>query len=126
MGTNKSGKHNFTVTCGDKHYGVKLIGVRNPAILYGFVDEQTYEIKDYTFALPHTMDGIPYVLKEKEPYRFPEGSIPCIVMVPYSTKVTVRNRTEQRDRQEIGGRDQSPEGAFFFGSSFLQMLNEQY
>ncbi len=125
LGTNKSDKHNFTITCGDTHYSVKLVGVRNPAILFGFVDEHTYEIKDYTFALPHTMDGIPYVLKKKEPYRFPEDSIPCIVMVPHGTKVTIRNRTEQRDRQEIGGRDQSPEGTFFFGQNFLQFLKDQ-
>ena len=125
LGTNKSGKHNFTVTVGETRYSVKLVGVRNPAILFGFVDERTYEIKDYTFALPHTMDGIPYVLKAKEPYRFPHGTVPCIVMVPHSTKVTVRNRTEQRDRQEIGGRDQAPEGLFFYAKHFLQLLGGQ-
>lgn len=74
LGKNKSGKHSFIVTCGEKRFCVKLIGVRNPAILFGFVNEYTYEIKDYTFALPNTMDGMNYVLKNKEPYRFTEGA----------------------------------------------------
>ncbi len=125
LGTNKSGKHNFTVTCGDKCYAVKLVGVRNRAILFGFVSPTVYELKDYTFVLPNAMDSVTYTLKEKEPYRFPQGSVPCIVMVPDSAKVTVRRRTEQRDRQEIGSGDQTPEGTFFLAPKFLQMLKEQ-
>lgn len=125
LGTNKRATPSFTVTNGNKRYCVKLIGVRNPAILFGFVSDTVYEIKDYTFALPSTMDGIQYTLKEKEPYRFGEGTHPCIVMVPHSTKVTVRKRTEQRDRQEIGSGEQAPEGTFFLAPNFLQMLKEQ-
>jgi len=98
LGKNKSGKHSFTVTCGEERYSVKLIGVRNPAILFGFVNETTYEIKDYTFVLPNAMDSVNYVLKAKEPYRFPEGTHPCIVMVPHSVKVTLREHKGESPR----------------------------
>ncbi len=122
LGKNKSGKSNFTVACGDKSYCVKLIGVRCKRILFGFIDKHSYEIKDYTFALAHTMDSFEYEVKKKEPYEFEEGSIPCIVMVPESVKVTVRSDTVQMKRVEIGSRDKTKEGEFFFADKFLDML----
>ena len=125
LGKNKSGKINFTVTAGEKRYSIKLIGVRNPAILYGFIDENTYEIKDYTFAIVSTMDGMEYVPKAKESYRFPADTHPCIVMVPHSVKVTLREHNERKARTEIGAQDQAPEGEFFFGENFLQFLKAQ-
>lgn len=122
LGKNKSGKCNFTVNCNESKYSVKLIGVRSKNILFGFIDETHYEIKDYTFALPHTMDSFEYTVKEKEPYNFDAGAKKCIVMIPESVKVTIRNRSEKRDRQEIGNRDIIPEGEFFSGKRFLDML----
>ena len=125
LGKNKSEKHNFTVICGEERYSVKLIGVRNPAILFGFVNETTYEIKDYTFVLPNAMDSVNYTLKAKDPYRFPEETHPCIVMVPHSVKVTLREHNERKQRKEIGSHDKAPEGEFFFGENFLQFLKDQ-
>lgn len=123
LGKNKSGKYNFTITCGDESYCVKLVGVRSKCILFGFVDENAYEIKDYTFALPVSMDGFEYETKKKEPYRFEDGATPCIVMVPYSAKVTVRSESMQSKRIEIGTHDTTTEGEFFFAEKFLDMLN---
>lgn len=125
LGKNKSGKVNFTIHGKEKLYSVKLIGVRNPAIFYGFIDEKQYELKDYTFAIVSTMGGIEYTPKPKEPYRFPVDTHPCIVMVPHSVKVTLREHNERKARTEIGSRDQAPEGEFFFGENFLQFLKEQ-
>lgn len=122
LGKNKSGKYNFTVNCHNESYCVKLIGVRSKRILFGFVDRSTYEIKDYTFAMVHTMDGFDYELKKKEPYRFESRAKPCIVMVPDSVKVTVRSQGAQSRRTEIGSRDLTPEGEFFFAEKFLDML----
>ena len=123
IGKNKSGKYNFTVKCGDESYCVKLVGVRSKRILFGFVNEQSYEIKDYTFAILHTMDGFDYEVKEKQPYQFSQKARRLIVMVPESTKVTVRSR-ERSMRAEIGSGDETPEGKFFFGEKFLNMLKE--
>lgn len=123
LGKNKSGKHNFNVKCGEKSYCVKLVGVRSKCILFGFLDEFFYEIKDYTFAMVQTMDGFKYELKKKEPFRFENGALPCIVMVPESAKVTVRNQTPYM-RTEICSGDKAPEGKFFFGEKFLNMLEE--
>lgn len=125
LGKNKRGKINFTIHCKEKRYSVKLIGVRNPAILYGFVDERRYEIKDYTFAIVSTMDGMEYVAKPKETYCFPADTHPCIVMVPHSVKVTLREHNERKARMEIGPGDMTPEGEFFFGASFLEFLKSQ-
>ncbi len=125
LGKNKSGKCNFTVSSNENKYSVKLIGVRSKNILFGFIDENFYEIKDYTFALPHTMDSFEYTVKKKEPYRFDIGAKPCLVMVPDSAKVTVRNRSEKKDRQEIGSHDFAPEGEFFTGEKFLVMLEKE-
>ncbi len=125
LGKNKNGNCNFTVDCGNESYCVKLVGVRSKQILFGFVDETTYEIKDYTFALPHTMDSFEYETKKKEPYRFEKDAIRCIVMVPDSVKVTVRSETAQLKRIEIGNRDKTPEGEFFFAKKFLNMLKEK-
>lgn len=121
LGNNKSGKHNFTVKSQDKSYCVKLIGVRSKKILFGFVDENTYEIKDYTFAILWTMDGFEYDLKKKEAYIFEENSIPCIVMVSESNKVTVKDKTA---RTEIASGDQTKEVYFYFGKDFLKMIKE--
>ena len=125
LGTNKNGKINFTIHCKEKRYSVKLIGVRNPAILYGFIDERQYEIKDYTFAIVSTMDGMEYAAKTKEPYCFPADTHPCIVMVPHSVKVTLREHNERKARTEIGARDMTPEGEFFFSTNFLDFLKAQ-
>ncbi|MBR5278238.1 MAG: hypothetical protein IKU23_03120 [Clostridia bacterium] len=125
LGKNKSGKCNFTICCGNESYCVKLIGVRSKRILFGFVNKNTYEIKDYTFALPHTTFDFDYELKNKEPYRFDNGSTPCIVMVPNSVKVTVRSNDAQQTRIEIGSRDKTPEGEFFFADRFLTMLKDK-
>ena len=121
LGKNKSGKWNFTVECLEKSYCVKLIGVRSRRILFGFIDESHYEIKDYTFAMVHTMDGFEYSIRNKDPYLYENGSEPCIVMVPDSVKITVRSRN---GRTEIGNGDTTPEGVFFFGKSFLKTLKE--
>ncbi len=121
-GRNKSGKYNFTVKSQNKSFCVKLVGVRSKRILFGFVDEKSYEIKDYTFALLHTMDSFVYELKEKEPYRFENDHIPVIVMIPESGKVTVRRKDRKNDRTEISSRDKTPEGEFYFGKDFLEML----
>ncbi len=125
LGKNKSGKYNFTVICGDESYCVKLVGVRSKRILFGFVDENAYEIKDYTFAMVHTMDGFEYETKKKEPYQFEDGTKPCIVMVPDSVKVTVRSESAQSNRIEIGTHDKTPEGEFFFAEKFLEMLKSK-
>ncbi len=125
LGKNKNGNCNFTVDCGNESYCVKLVGVRSKRILFGFVDENSYEIKDYTFALPVTMDAFEYETRKKEPYRFEEGTMPCIVMLPGSVKVTVRSNTSQLNRIEIGSRDKTPEGEFFFAEKFLNMLKEK-
>lgn len=125
LGRNKSEKCNFLVDCGANRYSVKLVGVRSRKIYYGFINEHSYEIKDYTFALVHTMDSFEYAVKKKEPYKFDKDAAPCIVMIPDSVKVTVRNRNEQRDRQEIGSRESVPEGTFFFGENFLEFLEEK-
>lgn len=125
LGKNKSGKCNFLIDCGENRYSVKLLGVRSKNIYFGFIDKLNYEIKDYTFALPHTMDSFEYVIKKKEAYKFDKNATPCIVMVPNSVKVTVRKRSEQRDRQEIGSRDSVPEGCFFFGEKFLETLEKE-
>lgn len=125
LGRNNSGKYNFTVKCYDENFCVKLVGVRSKRILYGFIDEYSYEIKDYTFALPHTMDSFDYVVKNKEPYQFMEETVPCIVMIPESVKVTIRNQNAQNNRMEIGSGDKVIEGSFFFGDKFLQLLNEK-
>lgn len=124
-GKNKSGKCNFTVICKDESYCVKLVGVRSKRILYGFIDENYYEIKDYTFALAHTMDSFEYVVKQKEPYRFEKKTKPCIVMIPDSVKVTVRSETAQMQRVEIGTHDKTPEGEFYFAEKFLSELKEK-
>ncbi len=97
--------------------------MRSKRILFGFVNEQSYEIKDYTFAILHTMDGFDYEVKEKQPYQFSQEARRLIVMVPESTKVTVRSR-ERSVRAEIGSGDETPEGKFFFGEKFLNMLKE--
>ena len=89
------------------------------------MNETIYEIKDFTFVLPNAMDSVNYTLKAKEPYRFPEGTHPCIVMAPHSVKVTLREHNERKQRQEIGSHDQAPEGEFFFGENFLQFLKDQ-
>lgn len=125
LGKNRSGKYNFTVICGDESYCVKLIGVRSKRILFGFVDENAYEIKDYTFAMVHSMDGFEYETKKKEPYQFEDGAKPCIVMVPDSVKVTVRSESAQSNRIEIGTHDKTPEGEFFFAEKFLEMLKSK-
>lgn len=122
LGKNKSGKYNFTIICGDESLCVKLIGVRSRRILFGFIDEFTYELKDYTFAMVHTMDGFQYETREKEPYIFENGAKPCIVMVPDSVKVTVRSQGARSKRTEIGSCDLTPEGEFFFAGKFLDML----
>ncbi len=122
LGRNKSGKCNFTVICGDESYCVKLVGVRSKRILYGFVDDNSYEIKDYTFALPVSMYGFEYKIKKKEPYQFEKGTIPCIVMIPHSVKVTMQCQTH---RIEIGNGDKIPEGEFFFAEKFLNMLKQK-
>lgn len=124
LGRNKSEKCNFTIDCGERRFCVKIIGVRSKRILFGFIDENHYEIKDYTFALAHTMDSFNYETRSKEPYRFDEGTVHCIVMLPDSAKVTIRKRSEQKDRQEIGSRDIVPEGEFFFGKNFIEMIKE--
>ncbi len=121
LGNNKSGKYNFTLKCNDKNYCVKLIGVRSKKILFGFVDQNTYETKDYTFAILWTMDGFEYELKKKEAYIFEENSIPCIVMVPESNKVTVKDKTA---RTEIASGDKTKEGYFYFGKDFLKTIKE--
>ena len=58
------------------------------------------------------MDSFEYEVRKKEPYRFEDGTIPCIVMIPNSVKVTVRSETAQLKRIEIGTRDKTPEGEF--------------
>ncbi|MBR6563251.1 MAG: hypothetical protein IKK70_04865 [Clostridia bacterium] len=123
-GRNKSKSWNFTITTPNESLCVKMIGVRSKRILYGFVDEERYEIKDYTFALAHTMDSFEYVLKPKERYVFEENATPCIVMIPESVKVTVRSSTSQRSRSEIGNNDQTPEGRFYLSDKFIAMLKE--
>lgn len=125
LGKNKSGKYNFTVIRGNESYCVKLIGVRSKRILFGFINEESYEIKDYTFALPVSMDGFEYEAKKKEPYCFEMGAMPCIVMVPDSVKVTVRSQTVQAKRIEIGNCDMAPEGKFFYGERFLDILKKK-
>lgn len=125
LGTNKSGKHNFTVVCTEKSYCVKLVGVRSKSILFGFADKDFYEIKDYTFALFITMDGFVYEHRKKEPYQFEAGATPCIVMVPDSAKVTARNDARS-GRFEIGSGDTTPEGTFFFGEKFLNILKSEH
>ena len=125
LGKNKNGNCNFTVDCGNESYCVKLVGVRSKQILYGFIDKNSYEIKDYTFALPVTMDSFEYEVRKKELYRFEDGTIPCIVMIPNSVKVTVRSETAQLKRIEIGNSDRTPEGEFFFAEKFITMLKEK-
>ena len=125
LSKNKSGKYNFTVICGDESYCVKLIGVRSKRILFGFIDKNSYEIKDYTFAMVYSMDGFDYEIKKKEPYRFEDDTKPCIVMVPDSVKVTVRSESAQSNRIEIGTHDMMPEGEFFSAEKFLQMLKNK-
>ena len=125
LGTNKSGKHNFTVISRGKSYCVKLVGVRSKRILFGFIDENYYETKDYTFALLHTMDSFEYEVKKKAPFQFEYGAVSCIVMVPHSAKITVRNR-ESSVRTEIGNGDTTPEGQFFFGEKFLNILKSEH
>lgn len=122
LGNNKNGKHNFTVKDKDKSYCVKLIGVRSKKILFGFVDKNTYEIKDYTFAVLWTMDGFEYEPKKKEAYSFEKNSIPCIVMVSKSNKITVKSKTS---RTEIASGDKTNEGTFYFGKAFLKVLKKQ-
>lgn len=121
-GSNKSGKYNFTLKRNNQSYCVKLVGVRSKKVLFGFVDENTYETKDYTFAILWTMDSFEYELKKKEAYIFEENSIPCIVMVPESNKVTVKDKTA---RTETASGDKTKEGYFYFGKDFLKMIKEQ-
>ena len=125
LGKNKKGNCNFTVSCGDESFCVKLIGVRSKRILFGFIDENHFEIKDYTFAILHTMDSFEYEVRNKEPYRFAARSVPCIVMVSESAKVTVRHPHSSNIRTEIGSGDTAPEGCFYFENDFLQMLKEK-
>ncbi len=122
IGNNKSRKYNFTVKCKDKCYCIKLIGVRSKKILFGFVDENVYEIKDYTFALLWTMDGFEYELKKKEGYTFEENTVPAIVMVSESYKITEKNKTY---RKEISSGDKTKEGYFYFGKDFLKIIKEK-
>ena len=123
LGSTKSGKYSFTVYCGSVSYCVKLIGIRSRNILFGFVDKTHYEIKDYTFALPHTTFDFEYVLKKKEPYRFEKSAVPCIVMITESVKVTVRESSTVMRRIEIGSGDKTPEGEFYFARKFINLLN---
>lgn len=132
LGKNKSGKCNFTVICGGESYCVKLIGVRSKRILFGFINECFYEIKDYTFALAHTMDSFQYEVKRKEPYCFENKAKRCIVMLPSSVKVTVRRESVKLkqfetsfSRIEIGNRDMTPEGEFYFAEKFLEELSQK-
>lgn len=125
LGRNGSGKYNFTVKCGDESYCVKLIGVRKKVILFGFINETLYEIKDYTFAVLWTMNGIEYEYRSKQKYDFRQGAKPCIVMVPESAKVTIRVPKDIGGRVEIGSHDTTPEGTFYFGKEFLDMLEKK-
>lgn len=108
LGNNKKGKYNFTVNGGGESFCVKLVGVRSKIILFGFINEHSYEIKDYTFALLDTMDSFEYEVKAKEPFEFTALSVPCIVMVSESAKVTVRHPHSPSIRTEIGSGDTAP------------------
>ena len=96
--------------------------MRSKKILFGFVDENVYEIKDYTFALLWTMDGFEYELKKKEGYTFEENTVPAIVMVSESYKITEKNKTY---RKEISSGDKTKEGYFYFGKDFLKIIKEK-
>ena len=124
-GRNNSKDYNFSVKTKDKIYCIKILGVRSKRILYGFVDENRYEIKDYTFALVNTMDSFEYVIKSKKPYEFESNSINCIIMLPESVKVTVRDNSSQKRRVEIGNGDPTPEGIFYTAEKFLSVLKEK-
>ena len=124
IGKTKSANHSFSIDCGGKKYCVKLIGIRSRNILFGFIDRERYEIKDYTFAIPSTTFGIEYSQKKKEAYSFDDDAVPCIVMVGNSVKVTVRENTNTMARTEISSNDQTPEGLFFFASDFLNFIKK--
>lgn len=77
------------------------------------------------FFLCAVMDSFEYEVKKKAPFQFEYGAVPCIVMVPESAKITVRNR-ESSVRTEIGSGDITPEGTFFFGEKFLNILKSEH
>ena len=71
------------------------------------------------------MDSFEYEVKKKAPFQFEAGATPCIVMVPDSAKVTARNDARS-GRFEIGSGDTTPEGTFFFGEKFLNILKSEH
>lgn len=121
-GIKNSGEdYDFTVDSKTASYCVKIIGIRSRQIYFGFVNEESYEIRDLTFALPCSMDGLKYELRRKAPYRFEDGAERCIVMVGKSVRITARS---ENGRREIANSDIVPEGRFFFGAGFLEFLKE--
>lgn len=121
----------FHVVTQDTVYSVKLIGTISKRILFNFVDETNYSVRNLMFQFSAAAYHVPYDPKKKKPYQFnyelpdeciTQKMIPVILMNPVSSIVSFSTFEAQRKRVENG--DYVNEGYFFSSSGFLDQLCE--
>ncbi len=131
LGWTRGINSDFHVVTQDTIYSVKLIGSVSKRILFNFVDESNYSVRNLIFQFSVAAADVPYDAKKKAPYQFDyklpnecitKRMMPVIVMNPVSSIVSVSTNSEKRKQVENG--DYVNEGYFFTGTGFLEKLHE--
>ena len=131
LGWTRGLNSDFHVVTQDTVYSVKLIGTVSKRILFNFVDETNYSVRNLMFQFSAAAYHVPYKPKKKKPYQFnyelpdeciTKKMIPVILMNPVSSIVSFSAFGAKRKLVENG--DYVNEGYFFSGSGFLDRLCE--
>lgn len=128
IGWTRGKKCDFYIEKPEGIYAVKLIGAVSRTVLFNYINEGHYAVRDLTFHTRYVSMGIPYKAKSKSKYDFigalPKAwrvkeIIPAIVMVPVSCFVTCSHGGEMKP---ISDGDKIAEGTFYTGSGFIKEI----